>query len=171
MALAQISLELDTDYSPPASIPTDPTELIYSAPAMDHILEPIKVRVLDVNGDLVNEPVTVIVTTILTTNWNQVGNPGDSYDGNLCQHNKWSHRFGRCRFEDDSCVELSCNTTDADYPLGKVEAVSEEGIAQFPRLLHTKQSTTTGQRRLRFYAEVNGTNATVVTNPFDVDCK
>ena len=134
------------------------------------MLEPIKVRILDGSGNLVSEPVTVIATTILTDNWNQVGNPGDNYTGMVCMHNKWSHRFGLCRYMFDDCLELVCNNSDVNYPLGKVEVISEDGVAIFHRLLHTEPSTD-GERRLRFYAEVNGTSATVVTNPFNVDCK
>lgn len=167
---AGISLDLDPNFSPPASIPSDPTQLVYNAPAMDHMLEVVKVRVLDDSSNLVTEPVTVIATTILASNWNQQDNPGDTYNGTLCMHNEWTSRYGTCRYNLNNCEELYCNTTDTDYPLGKIEVISEEGVATFPRLLHTEPSVN-GQRRLRFYAEVNGTNATVVTNPFDVDCK
>ena len=152
-------------YSPPATIPSDPRELIYSAPAMDHMLEPVKVRVLDDNDNLITDPVTVVATTVLAS-----GFPGDLYDGILCTHNKWTHRVGRCRYMDDDCEELSCNSTDPSYPFGKVEVISENGVATFPRLLHTRPSTN-GQRRLEFSAEINGTVVNITTHPFDVDCK
>ena len=164
-ALAQLRLELDPEYSPPATIPSDPRELIYSAPAMDHMLEPVKVRVLDDNDNWITEPVTVVATTVLSS-----GLPGDLYDGILCTHNKWTHRAGRCRYMEDNCEELSCNSTDPSYPFGKVEVISENGVATFPRLLHTRPSTN-GQRRLEFSAEINGTTVNVTTHPFNVDCK
>ena len=168
--LATITLQLDPDYSPPASIPEDPTELIYNAPAMDHMLEPVKVRVLNSSGHLVTDSVTVVATTVLASSAGLTGNPGDTYNGTLCQHNLWTHRFLTCRFLDDNCTELSCNTTDPDYPLGKVEVVSENGIAEFPRLLHTEPSTN-GQRILRFYAEYEGEDDTVETNALNVTRK
>ena len=162
-ALAQPRLELDPVYSPPATIPSDPRELIYSAPAMDHMLEPVKVRVLDDNDNWITEPLTVIATTVLAS-----GLPGDLYDGILCTHNKWTHRYGRCRYMNDNCEELSCNSTDPSYPFGKVEVISENGVATFPRLLHTRTSTN-GQRRLEFSAEINGTTVNITTHPFNVD--
>ena len=164
-ALAQPRLELDPEYSPPATIPSDPRELIYSAPAMDHMLEPVKVRVLDDNDNWITEPVKVIATTVLAS-----GLPGDVYDGIICTHNKWTHRAGRCRYMDNNCEELSCNSTDPSYPFGKVEVISENGVATFPRLLHTRPSTN-GQRRLEFSAEINGTTVNITTHPFNVDCK
>lgn len=169
-ALAAISLQLDSEYSPPPFIPSDPSELIYSAPAMDHMLEPIKVQVLDGSGNLLNESVTVVATTVLASNANSSGNPGDTYNGTLCQHNLWTHRYATCRYTGDNCVELSCNSSDLNYPLGKVEVVAEDGVAEFPRLLHTEPSTN-GQRILRFFAEHDGNSAEVETNAFDVDCK
>ena len=80
------SLKLDPVFSPPAVNPTAPTQMDYNAPEMDHMLEPIKVQVLDDNGDLILDPVMVTATTILTTNWNQTDNSGDTYTGTLCQH-------------------------------------------------------------------------------------
>lgn len=160
----QPKLELDATYSPPATIPSDPADLIYSAPAMDHMLEPVKVLILDDNDNLITEPVTVVATTVLAS-----GLP-DTYDGVLCTHNKWTHRFGLCRYLNDGCVELSCNSSDPSYPLGKVDVVSENGVATFPRLLHTKPSTN-GQRELLFTALINGTEINVTSNPFNVDCK
>ena len=164
------SLQLDAVFSPPAVIPTDPTQMDYNAPEMDHMLEPIKVQVLDDNGDLILDPVMVTATTILTTNWNQTDNSGDTYTGTLCQHTKWSSRFGTCRFRFDDCIEMTCNTTDPTYPLGKVEVESVDGVATFERLLHTVYSGS-DERRIRFYADVNGTSISTVTNAFDVTCK
>ena len=164
------SLQLDPVFSPPAVIPTNPAEMFYNAPEMDHMLEPIKVLVLDDNGNLIMEPVMVTATTILTTNWNQPDNSGDTYNGTLCQHTKWSSRFGRCRFRFDDCIEMTCNTTDPAYPLGKVEVESVDGVATFERLLHTIYSGA-DQRRIRFYADINGTAINTVTNAFDVTCK
>lgn len=163
---AQLSLQLDPMFSPPLSIPTDPARMTYNAPEHDHMLEPVNVRVLS-NGVNLMEPVTVIATTILASNLN-VPNTGDNYNGTLCQHNKWTHRFGTCRFLDNNCMELNCNTTDPLYPLGKVEVTSVNGVASFERLLHTMY-TGGNNRRLRFYAEFNGTTATVDSNIFGVD--
>lgn len=131
---------------------------------MDHMLEPVKVLILDGNDNLITEPVPVVATTVLAS-----GLP-DTYDGVLCTHNKWTHRFGLCRYLNDGCVELSCNSSDPSYPLGKVEVVSENGVATFPRLLHTKPSTN-GQRELLFTALINGTEINVTSNPLNVDCK
>ena len=164
------SLELDSTYSPPAVIPSDPALMYYNSPEMDHMLEPIKVRVVDDNGDLVTQPVTVIATTILSTNWDQPDNSGDSYTGTLCQHTKWSSRFGTCRFRFDDCIEMTCNTTDPTYPLGKVEVETVDGVASFERLLHTVYSDT-DQRRIRFFADINGTMVNVTTEAFDVTRK
>ena len=170
IANAQITLELDAVYSPPAVVPTDPADMTYNAPEMDYMLEPVKVLLKDSSSNLVTEPTIVTLTTILATNLNVPGNPGDTYGGALCQHNKWTHRFGTCRYMDDGCIELNCNTTDPNYPLGKIEVETVNGIATFDRLLHTKY-TGADQRRLRFFAEVNGTSATLDSNAFDVDCK
>ena len=164
------SLQLDPVFSPPAVIPTDPAEMYYNAPEMDHMIEPIKVRVLDGNGDLIMDPVVVTATTILTSNWNQLDNSGDIYNGTLCQHTKWSSRFGRCRFRFDDCIEMTCNTTDPEYPLGKVEVESVDGVATFERLLHTVYSGS-DDRRIRFYADINGTTVNTVTNAFEVTSK
>ena len=164
------SLQLDSIYSPLASIPTDPALMYYNSPEMDHMLEPIMVKVLDDNGNLITEPVIVIATTILSTNWDQPDNTGDMYTGMLCQHNKWSSRYGTCRFRFDDCIEMICNTSDPNYPLGKVEVESVDGVASFERLLHTKYSGD-NQRRIRFTAAVNGVTVNVVTHPFDVTCK
>ena len=164
------SLQLDPTFSPPATIPTDPAEMYYNAPEMDHMLEPIKVRVLDDNGDLIMDPVVVTATTILTTNWNQPDNSGDTYNGTLCQHTKWSSRYGHCRFRFDDCIEMTCNTTDSAYPLGKVEVESVDGVATFERLLHTVYSGS-DDRRIRFYADINGTTVNTVTNAFEVTSK
>ena len=162
-------LELDSTYSPPAVIPTDPALMYYNSPEMDHMLEPIKVQVVDDSGNLIMEPITVIATTILSTNWNSTG-AADSYTGMLCQHNKWSSRYGTCRFRFDDCIEMICNTTDPNYPLGKVEVESVDGVATFERLVHTKYSGD-NQRRIQFSATVNGVTVNTVTNPFDVTCK
>lgn len=170
MTVAQPTLQLDTVFSPPATIPTDPRLLVYSAPAMDHMLQEVKVLVRDSNGSLVTYPVTVTATTTLASNWNDTSNPGDTYNGTLCLHNRWFSRLLVCRFPYDNCVEMSCDTTDANYPLGKVTAQTSGGVASFPRLLHTEPSLT-GQRRLRFFATVEGVNVTVVTEPIEVHCE
>ena len=47
---------------------------------MDHMLEPIKVQVTD-SENLITEPIAVIATMILSTNWNQLDNFGDAYAG------------------------------------------------------------------------------------------
>ena len=165
------TLELDSTYSPPAVIPSDPALMYYNSPEMDHMLEPIKVRVVDDNGDLVTQPVTVIATTILSTNWNHTGHEHpDPYTGTLCQHNRWSSRYGTCRYRFDDCMEMICNTTDPSYPLGKVEVKAVDGVASFERLLHTKYSGA-DQRRIQFSATINGVTVNAVTNPFDVTCK
>ena len=170
MVSGDANLELDSTYSPPAVIPTDPALMYYNSPEMDHMLEPIKVRVVDDIGNLITEPVTVVATTILSTNWDQPDNSGDSYAGTLCQHTKWSSRFGTCRFRFDDCIEMTCNTTDPNYPLGKVEVETVDGVASFERLLHTVYSGT-DQRRIRFFADINGTMINVTTEAFDVTCK
>ena len=162
------TLELDSTYSPPAVIPTDPALMYYNSPEMDHMLEPVKVRILDDGGNLVMEQITVIATTILCTNWNNTG--ADPYTGMLCQHNKWSSRYGTCRFRFDDCIEMICNNTDPNYPLGKVEVQSVDGVATFERLVHTKYSGV-NQRRIKFSATVEGVAVNVVTNAFDVTCK
>ena len=141
--------------------------MIYSAPEMDHMLEPIKVKVLDANQDRITDPVTVTATTISSRSWKEPNNSSDAYSGTLCQHTKWSSRFGRCRFRFDNCVEMTCDTTDSVYPLGKVEVNTVNGMATFERLLHTKYSGTR-KRRIRFTAIVDGVTITAVTNPFDV---
>lgn len=173
---AQVQLQLDTTYSPPADIPADPVDMIYNSPEMDHMLEPVLVKVIYANGSLYMDPVEVTATTINSTNYNQA-NTEDSYTGVLCQHNKWSFYFGKCRFTesilgytDRSCVELFCNTTDPLYPHGKVVIESENGIAKFYRLLHTKY-TGSDRRRLRFSAMVDGNPLTVDSEEFDVHCK
>ena len=163
------TLELDSTYCPPAVVPTDPALMYYNSPEMDHMLEPIKVRVVDDNGNLITEPITVIATTILSTNWNATLH-ADPYTGMLCQHNKWSSRYGTCRFRFDDCIEMICNTSDPIFPLGKVEVNSVDGVASFERLVHTKYSGA-HQRRIRFSAMVNGVTVNAVTNPFDVTCK
>lgn len=170
MAVAQPTLQLDSMFSPPAVIPTDPTLLVYSAPAMDHMLQEVNVLVRDSNGSLVTYPVTVTATTILASNSNDTSNSGDTYNGTLCQHHRWLSRLLVCRFPYDNCTEMTCNTTDAAFPLGMVTAETTDGVASFPRLLHTEPSLT-GQRRLRFFATVEGVNLTVVTEPFEVHCE
>ena len=145
-------------------------EMTYNAPALDYMLEPVKVNILD-GGVPILEPVLVTATTILSTNENDSGNPGDPYPGTLCQHNKWSHRYAVCRYMFDDCIEMVCNTSDASFPLGKVEVLSENGVAEFHRLLHTLPTEAMGDRRLRFFASVNGTDVVVTSNAFSVDCK
>ena len=159
-------LELDLDYSPPLVIP-QPEQQIYNAPANDYMLEPVKVRLL-LNNLLVLTPITVTATTILASNVNVSGNPGDTYNGTLCVHSNWLHINRACRYED--CVRFKCNSTDPQFPLGKVEAVTESGVASFHRLLHTHPSTN-GQRRLRFFAEISSTVVNVSSHAFNVDCK
>lgn len=156
-------------FSPPSSIPTDPADMIYNAPENDHMLQPVRINVLSDGVNLLRESVIVTATTILATNVN-MSNATDSYSGTLCQHSKWTSTFEACRFMNNDCIELTCNTSDPSYPLGKVEIMSENGIAVFERLLHTKY-TGSADRRLRFFVEYNGTNATVDSNPFGVDCK
>jgi len=165
-----LTLELDPEYSPPATIPTDPRATVYSSPANDHMLEPVKVRVLD-GGNLVTDSVTVIATTIDEANFN-VPNTGDTYSGIICTHRAYFSRFNWCRYlVDGECEsELICNTTDSMYPLGKVEVESVNGVAEFPRLLHTEPSVGSN-RRLRFTASHGGNTATVDSNPFAVHCK
>ena len=65
--------------------------MYYNAPEMDHMLEPIKMD--SDNGYLIAEPIAIIATTILSTNWDQPDNSGDTYNGTLCQHTKWSSRL------------------------------------------------------------------------------
>ena len=171
LVCAAPSLDLDSTYSPPAVIPTDPALMYYNAPEMDHMLEPIKVTVMDSETlNRITEPITVIATTILSTNWDQPDNSGDTYAGTLCQHTKWSSRNGRCRFRFDDCIEMTCNTTDPNYPLGKVEVETVDGVASFERLLHTVHSGT-DQRRIRFFADINGTVVNVTTEAFEVTRK
>lgn len=143
--------------------------MIYTAPAMDYMLEPVKVRVKN-NGNLLMQPVTVIATTILATTSQDSKNVGDLYSGYLCQHNRRTHRSDTCRYTDDSCIEHKCVTTDPYYPLGKVEVQTVNGIATFDRLLHTVQSSLV-QRRLRFYTEYNKQMTSVDSNAFRIDCK
>ncbi len=165
-----LTLRLDPMFSPPSTIPNNPADMIYNAPENDHMLQPVKVNVFsDAGTNYLMEPVMVIATTILAANFN-ISNTADSYTGTLCQHNKWTNTFEACRYSNNECVELSCNTSDPAYPLGKVEIMSENGIAVFDRLLHTRY-TGSDNRRLRFFVQYNGTNATVDSNPFRVDCK
>ena len=170
-AVAVPTLSLDPVFSPPSVIPTDPNLMVYNAPAMDHMLQEVRVLVRDSGGSLVTYPVTVTATTILSTNWNVVGNPGDMYNGTLCQHGRWFGRLLVCRYPYDDCIEMVCNTTDVvNYPLGQVTAETSNGVAAFPRFLHTVPSVA-NQRRLRFFATVEGVDLTAVTEPFDVQCK
>ena len=136
---------------------------------MDHMLEPIKVQVTD-SENLITEPIAAIATTILSTNWNQSDNLGDAYAGTLCQHTKWSSRHGRCQFRFDNCIKMTCNTTDTNYPLGKVEVETVDGVASFEWLLHTVHSGT-DQKRIRFFADINGTVVNVTMEAFEVTCK
>lgn len=173
-----LQLQLDTDFSPPSVLPTDPADMTYSSPAMDHMLLPVKVNVLDDSGDPVTASVTVIVTTIDQANLN-VPNTGDSYNGQLCMHRAYFSRFGWCRYLTDpddrrtgvgTCAgELICDTSDTDYPLGKVQVTSMDGVAEFPRLVHTTPAVSSN-RRLRFSAEYGGESATVDSNSFEVHC-
>jgi hypothetical protein len=168
---SEIFLSLDQKFSPPTFTPSNPAVMYYNSPAMDHMLQPIKVRVVDDFGDRITEPsITITATTILGTNWDQPDNFGDTYTGTLCQHTKWSSRFGTCRYRFDDCIEMTCNTTDPNYPLGKVVAETVEGVATFERLLHTVYSGT-DKRRIRFFGELNGTMLNVTTDAFDVTRK
>ena len=65
---------------------------------------------------------------------------------------------------------MTCNTTDPSYPLGKVEVETVDGVASFERLLHTVYSGL-DQRRIRFFADINGTMVNVTTEAFDVTRK
>ena len=169
-------MQLDADFSPPATLPTDPADMIYSSPANDHMLQPVKVHVLDGAGDPLMDSVTVFATTIDTMNFG-MSNAGDSYSGQLCIHRAYFSRFGWCRYLTDptdrrtgvgDCAdELICDTTDADYPKGKVNATSVDGVAEFSRLVHTEPATSS-DRRLRFYAEHGGQSATVDSNEFEI---
>ena len=154
--------------------------MIYSSPANDHMLEPVKVNVLDDSGNPVMASVTVIATTIDQANLN-VPNTGDTYDGELCIHRAYFSRFNWCRYLTDpdarrtgvgTCAdELICDTTDANYPLGKVQIASVDGVAEFPRLLHTKQAFGADGRRLRFSADYGGQSASVDSNAFEIHRK
>ena len=164
----QIYLGLDLVYSPPAVIPEEGKDLIYSSPEMDHMLEPIKVWVLHTsNNSIVVEPVLVVATTILGSNGDDDGNPGDWYDGELCQHAFWFNRFWYPRYFMDGGVEMHCNKTDPLYPNGKVERWSKDGVAEFPRLLHTKYFNET--RRIRFFVTYSGVTSNITTNPIRID--
>ena len=143
------------------------------------MLLPVKVLVLDDAGDPITDEVTVFGTTIWTGN---AGGPndGDTYDGELCMHRAYFSRFGWCRYLTDpdarrtgvgTCAdELICDASDPDYPKGKVNATSVNGVAEFPRLLHTTPAYDLDNRRLRFYAEHGAESATVDSNEFSVHC-
>ena len=166
----QIYLELDPVFSPPATQPADSRDYVYSAPELDHMLQPIIVMVKhSKNNSLVMENVQVIATTIKDGNENENGNPGDWYDGELCMHSFWFNRFWHNRYYMDGGVEMHCNNTDPGYPLGKVPVLSENGLAEFPRLVHTRYFNET--RRIRFFATHNGYTANITTNAVTVDCK
>lgn len=170
-----LQLELDADFSPPSTLPTEPADMMYSSPANDHMLLPVKVNVLDDDGDPIMDSVTVIATTIDEANLN-AANTGDTYDGELCMHRAYFSRFNWCRYLTDpndrrfgvgTCAdELICNTTDTDYPNGKVEVISVDGVAEFHRLVHTTPASS--ERRLRFYAEYGAESDTVDSNAFEV---
>ena len=66
------TLQLDPVYSPPAEIPTDPANMIYNAPKMDHMLKPIKVKILNSNKEPVMDPVMVTVTTVPSRGWKKL---------------------------------------------------------------------------------------------------
>ena len=162
--------------SPPATLPTNPADMIYSSPAMDHNLLPVLVLVQDDSGNPITDPVTVFATTIDTNNVG-VPNTGDTYDGQLCTHREYFSRFGWCRYLTDStdrrtgvgeCAdELICDNTDPLYPHGKVNATSVNGVAEFPRLVHTTPALS-AHRRLRFYAEHGADTASVDSEEFEV---
>lgn len=170
---------LDQVYSPPSTLPTDPADMIYSSPANDHNLLPVKVHVLDDSGDPIMDSVTVYATTIDTNNFN-ASNAGDTYDGQLCMHRAYFSRFGWCRYLEDpdnrrtgigNCAdELICDLTDTDYPHGRVNATSVDGVAEFPRLVHTTPAIDSN-RRLRFNAEYGADSATVDCEEFEVHRK
>lgn len=169
---------LDTTFSPPTPLPTDPTNMPYSSPAGDHNLLPILVHVQDLSGNAITDAVTVFATTIDTNNVG-AANTGDTYDGELCIHRAYFSRFGWCRYIYDAdarrtgigtCApELICDTTDVNYPKGKVNVTSVDGVATFPRLVHTTPALT-AHRRVRFYAEYGPSSATVDSNEFEVHC-
>ena len=162
--------------SPPATLPTEPADMIYSSPAMDHNLQPVLVRVLDDSGNLITDSVTVFATTIDTDNVG-ASNTDDMYDGQLCMHREYFSRFGWCRYLTDAtdrrigvgtCAdELICDNTDPSYPEGKVNTTSVNGVAEFPRLVHTTPALS-AHRRLRFNAEHGGDSATVDSEEFEV---
>ena len=171
-----LQLVLDATMSPPATLPTDPADMTYSSPAMDHNLQPVLVHVQDNSGNPITDPVTVFATTIDTNNV-MGSNAGDMYDGQLCVHREYFSRFGWCRYLTDptarrtgvgECAdELICDVTDSDYPKGKVNATSVNGVAEFPRLVHTTPALS-ANRRLRFYAEHGTDSATVDSEEFEV---
>ena len=137
---------------------------------MDHMLKPIKVLVKhSSNNSLISERIEVTATTILASNQNVDGNPGDWYSGDFCQHAFWFNRFWYNRYYMDGGVEMHCNKSDPDYPNGKVINWAEDGIAEFPRLVHTKYFNET--RRVIFFVSHNGMMANVSTNPIRVHCK
>ena len=152
--------------------------MIYSSPANDHNLLPVKVHVLDDNGDPITDSVTVYATTIDTENAGG-SNAGDTYGGQLCMHRAYFSRFGWCRYLTDAddrrtgvgtCAdELICDLTDTDYPQGKMNATSVDGVAEFPRLVHTEPATDSN-RRLRFNAQYGTDTATVDSEEFEVHC-
>ena len=164
--------------SPPSPLPTDPADMIYSSPALDHNLQPVLVHVQDDSGNPVTDPVMVFATTIDTNNAGG-SNAGDTYDGELCMHREYFSRFGWCRYLTDAadrrtgvgdCApELICHSTNPDYPKGVVNATSVNGVAEFPRLVHTTPAQA-ANRRLRFYAERGADTATVDSEEFEVHC-
>ena len=173
-----LELVLDEDFSPPATIPTDPADMIYSSPANDHMLLPVKVRVHDDNGDPIMAGITVFATTIDGANLG-APNDGDTYDGELCMHRAYFSRFNWCRYLTDpdarrtgvgSCAdELICDTSDPAYPHGKLNGTSVDGVAEFSRLVHTAP-TPSSTRRLRFFAEYGADSNTIDSNAFEVHC-
>lgn len=74
---AQLSLKLHDVHQPPVSIPTDPLLLIYSVAAHDQQLAPVAVQLIDGNGDIVEDDVTITMTTIPATG-------SENYTGLLC---------------------------------------------------------------------------------------
>lgn len=170
-----LRLELDADYSPPSTLPTDPADMIYSSPANDHMLLPVKVKVLDDNGDPVTDSVTVVATTIDESNFN-APNTGDTYDGELCMHREYFSRFAWCRYLTNpndrwygvgTCADELICSNDTNYPNGKVDVISVDGVAEFHRLVHTSPALSSN-RRLRFYAEYGAESDTVDSNAFEV---
>ena len=121
------------------------------------------------NNSLVAGQVEITATTILAANQNDPLNPGDWYNGEICEHSFWFSRYWFHRYYPDMDIELQCDTSDSDYPNGKVVNWAINGTAEFPRLLHTKYFNVT--RRILFSVDYSGSSAYIATNPIRVDRK